>query len=346
MDDSTPPTSNDISRPDHPRVFDARPAQEVISAPSAGADSPTGEEIGAPPASNPNEIASDSLPQQVQPAPYDYAAIPVGDPHATVFPELPLTRRQAVVDVGVAFLALLFLFSPVGSLFFGILLAVFPALQNVFEGLLIGGVTVCTVALVLIVRRHWPRTIGLSRLRGLDFLWALAALPACYISLFSIGIIGVMVHFAIGTDMNQMMAEKQEFIELLPERNLLGFLLIGAFTGFHEELLFRGFLLSRFTLIAKNRWLAMFICAAVFGLLHYFGQGWLGVFQTAGIGAVLGAVTILARSLWPAVIAHALFNSIQLALFPLFEKLLEQYVPPMDEAGTTSAPAVLLLAWL
>lgn len=339
MNDSTPPTSNDFGKPNYPRVFDARPAMPARPVTDDGAaDASSGSE------------SSDTLPGQAPhsqfPTPHAYAAIPLTDPTVVAFPELSLTRRQAAVDVAVAVLALLFLFSPVGGIVFGILIALFPALENLFDGLLIGGVTVCTVALVLIIRRHWPRTIGLGGLRGLHLLWAMAAIPACYISLFSIGLIGMVVHLAVGTDMNEMMAERQAFMDLLPERNLLGFFLIGVFTGFHEELLFRGFLLSRFTAIAKNRWIAMLICAAIFGLLHYFGQGWLGVFQTAGIGAVLGAVTIVSRSLWPAVIAHAAFNSIQLAMFPFLEKLMEQYMPPVGEAGTTTAPAMMLFAWL
>ncbi len=342
MTDSTPPTSNDFDKPNYPRVFDARPAmpaQPVTDDGEAGARN-----ASAVPESS--EPVHGSAPHGQFPTPHAYAAIPLTDPTAVAFPELPLTRRQAAVDVAVALVALLFLFSPVGSIVFGVLIALFPALENLFDGLLIGGVTVCTVALVLIIRRHWPRTIGLGGLRGLHVLWALAAIPACYISLFSIGLIGMVVHLAVGTDMNEMMAERQAFMELLPERNLFGFLLIGVFTGFHEELLFRGFLLSRFTAIAKNRWVAMLICAAIFGLLHYFGQGWLGVFQTAGIGAVLGAVTIVSRSLWPAVIAHAAFNSIQLAMFPFLEKLMEQYMPPVGEPGTTTAPAMMLFAWL
>ncbi len=339
MNYSTPPTSNDFDKPNYPRVFDARPAVPARPVTDDGA-------ANAPSGAEPTGTVPGPPPLSMPPNTHAYAAIPLTDPTVVEFPELPLTRRQAAVDVAVAVLALLFLFSPVGGIVFGILIALFPALENLFDGLLIGGVTVCTVALVLIIRRHWPRTIGLGGLRGMHLLWALAAIPACYISLFSIGLIGMVVHLAVGTDMNEMMAERQAFMDLLPERNLLGFFLIGVFTGFHEELLFRGFLLSRFTAIAKNRWVAMLICAAIFGLLHYFGQGWLGVFQTAGIGAVLGAVTIVSRSLWPAVIAHAAFNSIQLAMFPFLEKLMEQYMPPVGEEGTTTAPAMMLFAWL
>ena len=275
-----------------------------------------------------------------------FATAPTIPVKPTGFPATNLTAGQAATDVFLIFTALVLLFvSSLGWWLLETLNALFPSTEGIFEGLAIGGTLILTVAVLLLARRQWPGAIGLGRPRGLHLLWALAAIPACYVSLMSVGIVGVAIHLWMQTDLTEMMAERPAFFELLPERNLMGFLLIGAFTGFHEELLFRGFLLTRFTAIVRYPWLAMVICAAVFGLLHYPGQGWMGVFQTAGIGFVLGSVTLLARSLWPAIIAHAAFNSIQLAIFPLLERFLQENMPALEQAGATSAPAVMV-RWL
>jgi len=58
------------------------------------------------------------------------------------------------------------------------------------------------------------------------------------------------------------------------------------------------------------------VAAILFGLGH-LPQGGIAVCVTAILGLGLGAIMVLHRSIWPAVIAHGLFDATSLALIPL-----------------------------
>lgn len=66
---------------------------------------------------------------------------------------------------------------------------------------------------------------------------------------------------------------------------------------------------------------AVALAAIIFGLGHIV-QGPLAVCLTGLLGFCLGAIMVLHRSIWPAVIAHGMFDATSLALLPwLMEKL-------------------------
>jgi len=84
------------------------------------------------------------------------------------------------------------------------------------------------------------------------------------------------------------------------------FLLIAVIPAVCEEFLFRGFLLSGLRTRAR-RGTAIATSAIVFGVFHFF------LFKlpvTAALGAVLGFLCWQSRSIWPAVITHALHNGV------------------------------------
>ena len=97
--------------------------------------------------------------------------------------------------------------------------------------------------------------------------------------------------------------------------------------GLREELWRSGFL-AGMRALWPNRFssrlgqtLAVAAAAAIFGLGHLM-QGLLTVGLTALLGFALGMIIIWHRSIWPAVIAHGLFDATSLALLPLVvEKL-------------------------
>jgi membrane protease YdiL (CAAX protease family) len=62
-------------------------------------------------------------------------------------------------------------------------------------------------------------------------------------------------------------------------------------------------------------WLAIVPAAILFGLAHT-PQGWMGVAATTGLGLGLGAIMLLHRSLWDAVLAHGFFNAATFAVLP------------------------------
>lgn len=68
---------------------------------------------------------------------------------------------------------------------------------------------------------------------------------------------------------------------------------------------------------------AVAVAAVIFGFGH-LGQGGLAVVMTGLLGFGLGAIMVLHRSIWPAVIAHGMFDATSLALIPwVLERLHE-----------------------
>ncbi len=111
-----------------------------------------------------------------------------------------------------------------------------------------------------------------------------------------------------------------------------------------EELFFRGFLLSGLR-TSMRKWPAILCGAAAFGAFHFL------IFRfpvTATLGVLLGWICWQSRSIWPAVIVHAMHNGSALALArapALQERLgLSESGPPTHLPPLYIAIAVALLA--
>ena len=87
-------------------------------------------------------------------------------------------------------------------------------------------------------------------------------------------------------------------------------LFIGPMTGLGEELFFRGFVQTRLR-ERWGRWPAIIAASAAFGLYHFDPVHSLLAFLS---GLLLGWITEASGSLWPAVTAHAVNNSVAVIL--------------------------------
>jgi membrane protease YdiL (CAAX protease family) len=65
------------------------------------------------------------------------------------------------------------------------------------------------------------------------------------------------------------------------------------------------------------------IVAIAFGLGHW-PQGAMAVLLTGFLGVGLGAIMVFHRSVWPAVIAHGLFDATSFALIPFALELMKK----------------------
>ncbi len=95
-----------------------------------------------------------------------------------------------------------------------------------------------------------------------------------------------------------------EAIKLIPPST--AWLLLALLPAVCEEILFRGFLLSGLR-ASNGKWPAILASAAIFGVFHFF------VFRfavTAGLGVILGYLCWQSRSILPAMVAHALHNTL------------------------------------
>ena len=65
----------------------------------------------------------------------------------------------------------------------------------------------------------------------------------------------------------------------------------------------------------RGQIIAVALIAVVFGVGH-LGQGVIGVVVTGFLGLLLGLIMVFHKSIWPAVIAHGMFDAVSLALLP------------------------------
>lgn len=86
-----------------------------------------------------------------------------------------------------------------------------------------------------------------------------------------------------------------------------GVLIIGILTGLSEEILFRGALQRTIFLGNRSAAFAIWITALVFSFMHF---QFFGFVPRVLLGAFFGYLLYWTGSLWPAIIAHALNNSI------------------------------------
>ena len=92
--------------------------------------------------------------------------------------------------------------------------------------------------------------------------------------------------------------------------------------GLREELWRSGFLAGMRAVWPRSfgtvggQMLAAGVAAIIFGLGHLM-QGMLAVGLTAVLGFALGAIMVSHRSIWPAVVAHGMFDATSFALLPL-----------------------------
>lgn len=95
---------------------------------------------------------------------------------------------------------------------------------------------------------------------------------------------------------------------------LLNAVLVAAFSGFVEEVTFRGLMLRAF--LPRGEWKAVLITTAFFGFVHAINvvAGYdplyvvIQIFYALAIGFGFGAMAIKGRMIWPLIIAHGLGN--------------------------------------
>jgi len=68
---------------------------------------------------------------------------------------------------------------------------------------------------------------------------------------------------------------------------------------------------------------AVTLTSVLFGVGH-LPMGWIAVAGTAFLGMALGCIMVFHRSIWPAVIAHGMFNATSFALLPLVAEQLRK----------------------
>jgi membrane protease YdiL (CAAX protease family) len=84
--------------------------------------------------------------------------------------------------------------------------------------------------------------------------------------------------------------------------------------GFAEELVMRGYLLTRLEGLLHSTWLALLVTTALFASYHVY-QGLEGLLGATAIGLIYGTAFCLQRRLWPICIAHAIDDFVGIMLY-------------------------------
>jgi len=156
-------------------------------------------------------------------------------------------------------------------------------------------------------RKELRKSIGLIRPKN---LMKLVVVTAC---------LGILIEIIMEILVNPII-EKLTFseidlskVEIISIGDYLTWIILGfVLGGLLEEILFRGFLITRISKILrknpKKEVLALFITLILFGLCHFY-QGWSGVISTGFTGFILGIIfLIFNKNLWYSILTHGFVN--------------------------------------
>jgi len=185
--------------------------------------------------------------------------------------------------------------------------------------LVILGLPLIALLMFWFVHRAWPALWVRPRPPG--FGWHAPVAAHWYITALLIG----LVMPPVGAMVTRLLAHGHEITQNVEElsrqasSNLRLPLGIVAVTvgPMIEELLFRGVLLSTLMHRFSTRW-SVVICSTLFGVVHLGGLDfqWYAIPNLILLAAVLCWLRLKSASLWPAVIAHGVYNLF--ALIALF----------------------------
>lgn len=132
------------------------------------------------------------------------------------------------------------------------------------------------------------------------------------LAMYGVGIMGAIITKLAHT--NQDSSKMAELIPILRKSPLL--LIFTCLTaGVTEELLMRGYMMPRLNILFKSPVAAIIISSVLFGLLHASWGTWVQIVAPFLIGLVLAYAYWKYRSIKINMIAHFIFDLVQLLLF-------------------------------
>lgn len=169
--------------------------------------------------------------------------------------------------------------------------------------------SVVAIGFILKTRRQSFRSIGLHAgslwINGSLGVAAAIAVPI----LILVTITGLNVFFP---QLAELMEENTERIkELFPNVGPAGFVAVAVLVGVYEEIVFRGFVMTRLRR-ATGSWTAgVFISTIIFVGMHAVDQTISALIAITILSLAFSLLTIWRRSIIPAIVAHTLFNLAQ-----------------------------------
>lgn len=185
---------------------------------------------------------------------------------------------------------------------------------NVAFSLGMGAGCLVACALILYVARHGPATIGLTRRRmRANIGIGLLALFLTYVVLIQLSLAAVIFF----PELMERSTAQKAIEESFPPMSAGQVVLMCAFVAFWEEVVFRGFLLTRLHVLLRRWTLAVPLGAVLFGIPHVY-QGYLAVGVVSTLGIIMGILFAWRKSLVPPIVFHFAHN---VAIFGLLSQI-------------------------
>lgn len=181
-------------------------------------------------------------------------------------------------------------------------------------------ITMIVLTLYLNRRRQSWESLGLRRLRNLKSrLLLIPQILAVFAAMFAAIAVVTYGGAALGWTFMQETPQGVEArwgdIKGNIPLYLVWIAISWVIAGFAEEVIFRGFLITRllkfFSGSRLARPLAVILAGLLFGALHYYNQGLRGLITASAIGIAFGSMFLLfRRNLWPIIFVHGCIDSL------------------------------------
>ncbi len=238
----------------------------------------------------------------------------------------------------------IFSFQFIVIFFFVILLALYYVgsswqSKDLMNGLIKTELLIILLPVILLLRiskSDIKKSLGLNSVKPLNFLLViLAAIPIITLA----AILGQLINLFFPVSESYMEAMKN--LVSIQDRGLFfSILVIGILPGICEETMFRGYMLNAFR--KKGFWSAIIVTAVLFGIFH------LDLFRLLPVtmlGIWMGYLALKANSLYIAIFAHTLNNSLAIIFVNYGDKIpfLEQLISEENIPFWYAVPAALIL---
>jgi len=175
------------------------------------------------------------------------------------------------------------------------------------QGMLVG-LLIAILLLVMLGEDQTMASLGLGRPTSATFVWGLGS-AASFVMV--IGPLLLRLPRFIGlAGFDAPLADLKQ----LPAGYLVLAVVVG---GTVEEILYRGFALTRIAALTDSGWTAGTITTLAFAAAHIQRWGWGPALTTAISGAILTVFTLWRQDLWSTILAHVLTDFFGIALGPI-----------------------------
>lgn len=170
-------------------------------------------------------------------------------------------------------------------------------------------VSFVVVALFLRSRRQSAASVGLSaRQLVINIVLGILATPVAY---GLVWLITLTVWLLWPGFMDQMDENIERLGALIPSMHVMSYAGLALVIGVYEELIFRGFLLTRVRRGMGGWFSAVIFTSLLFTALHAFEQTVAALIMVTVLSLVFSVLTIWRRSIVPAIVTHILWNFTQ-----------------------------------